>query len=55
MNRNTKRSRKAGYCSMKDMNTDGNKIEKGKECNTAWNNPFSNRRSPHRYGKKQSD
>ena len=49
MNKNTRQSRKHGFCSMDDMQSNGNKVFSGKECNTAWNNPNSNRRSAHVY------
>jgi hypothetical protein len=52
MNRKTAHARKKGFCSTKDMEQNGNKIFKGSECDTSWDNPKSNRNSPHRYGKK---
>ena len=44
MNKNTVRAKKAGYCSMDDANRDGNRIFKGKTCDTAWDAPLSNKR-----------
>jgi hypothetical protein len=35
MNKNTRYARKNGYCSMHDMNTNGNKITKGCVINSA--------------------
>lgn len=54
MNRNTKRARKLGYCSLHDLNTGGNKIAKGSCVNTAWNNENSNKRSKKTYGRSRA-
>lgn len=43
-NKNTIQARKAGYCSMDDMNRDGNKIFKGSCCDTAWDNKNSKKK-----------
>lgn len=51
MNKNTKRSRKNGYCSQLDEQTNGNKIFKGDVCDTAWNAKASKKRARKVYGR----
>lgn len=54
-NKNTKKAKKAGFCSMKDMNSNGNKIFKGSCCDTSWDNPKSNRRGRKIYKRAASN
>ena len=51
-NKNTKRARAKGFCSMDDMNNNGNTIYKGDCCDTAWDNKNSNHRSRKNYSKR---
>ena len=51
-NKNTKRAKANGYCSLKDMQNDGNKIFKGSACDTAWDNKNSNKRARKIYKKQ---
>jgi hypothetical protein len=37
-NKNTKMARKAGFASLKDMQSSGTKVFKGSICDTAWDN-----------------
>ena len=53
-NKNTKHARSKGFCSMDDMNSNGNKIFKGSTCDTAWDNPNSKRTSRKQYKPKAS-
>lgn len=54
MNKNTKRSRKKGFCSMKDMETDGNRIVKGVTVDSSWNAKGSHKRTRKSYGSKNN-
>ena len=54
-NRNTKMARKMGFCSLYDMQNNGNKIFKGLCCDTAWNNSKRNKTSKKVYKKQQSN
>lgn len=51
-NKNTKRSRKNGFCSQHDEQTNGNKIFKGSCCDTAWDAKASKKRSRKIYRKQ---
>ena len=52
MNKNSKRARKAGFCSSQDQNTNGNKIFKGTACDTSWDAKASKHRSRKVYRKQ---
>ena len=54
MNRKTAQARKKGFCSSKDMETNGHRVFTGSKCDTRWDNPNSHKNSPKRY-KKKSD
>jgi hypothetical protein len=51
-NKNTKYARSKGFCSMDDMNNNGNKIFKGTSCDTAWDNKNSKKSAPKQYKRK---
>lgn len=53
MNKNTARARKEGFCSMDDMNRNGNKTFKGSCCDTSWDNKNSKKTSRKTYKKQQ--
>jgi hypothetical protein len=53
-NKNTKYARSKGFCSMDDMNSNGNKIFKGTSCDTAWDNKNSKKRSRKIYKKQEN-
>jgi len=53
-NKNTKHARSKGFCSMDDMNSNGNKIFKGTSCDTAWDNENSKKRSRKIYKKQEN-
>ena len=53
-NRKTTQARKAGFCSMKDMLSNGNKIFQGSCCDTSWDNKNSKKTSRKVYKKPQS-
>jgi hypothetical protein len=55
MNKNTRLARKMGFCSLYDMQNNGNKIFKGLCCDTAWNNSKSNKTSKKVYKKQNND
>ena len=54
-NKNTKRARKAGFCSQKDQERNGNQIFKGSCCDTSWDNKNSNKRSRKIYRKQAAN
>lgn len=51
-NKNTELARKHGYCSLKDMQNNGNKIYKGDICDTSWDNKNSRKRTRKIYRKQ---
>lgn len=51
-NKKTKRARKAGFCSQKDQNNNGNKIFTGSCCDTSWDAKASKHRSRKIYRKQ---
>ncbi len=51
-NKKTKRAQKAGFCSSKDQNNNGNKIFTGAACDTAWDAKASKHRSRKIYRKQ---
>lgn len=53
-NKNTKRAKKAGFCSQYDQNNNGNKIFKGSTCDTSWDAKESKHRSRKVYRKQSS-
>lgn len=52
MNKNTKKARANGFCSLKDMQNNGNRVFKGEACDTAWNAKDSKHRSRKNYQKR---
>ena len=55
MNRKTKYSRKMGFCSQKDMLSNGEKIFKGSCCDTSWDAKASKKTSRKVYKKNQNN
>jgi hypothetical protein len=53
-NKNSKYARSKGFCSMDDMNSNGNKIFSGSICDTAWDNKNSKRKSRKIYKKQEN-
>jgi hypothetical protein len=51
-NSNTKQARKHGYPSLKDMQTNGNKVFKGECCDTGWDNKNSKHNQRKNYSKR---
>jgi hypothetical protein len=51
-NKKTTRARKAGFCSSKDQNENGNKIFTGTACDTSWDAKASKHRSRKIYRKQ---
>lgn len=55
-NKNSKYAQKRGFSSMDDMNrSGGNQIFKGSYCNTAWDNPNSNKNARKVYKRQNND
>lgn len=54
-NRKTKSARKMGFCSQKDMLSNGEKIFKGSCCDTSWDAKASKHNSRKVYKKHQNN
>ena len=54
MNKKTRRARKLGYCSQRDMQEGGEKTFKGQNCDTSWKNPNSKKNTAKKYGRVRS-